>query len=351
MSTALRGLSQCFLPDRSDARRRSREIDAMLKRDRQIPVVILMAGFNKSGKTTFFKQMRLINGAEYNQREVLEFREAIYDNIMKGMRVLVEERNKLGIPLQNSANERHEMLCSSHDWCMKLEPCTFQPYVEAIDSLWKDSGIQEAHRRRSNFKFYESVKYFCDNIHRIGQLNYLPCNQDILYAHTVGQQYCVLRDTPFMVAEFQSWRRHLFKTVSCLSSAVFFFIIGCSDYDQTDFEDNYLVGTLNTFECFCKNGFFRNCPFILFFNKMDLLAEKVQTADIQKHFPEFQGDPHRLEDVQEFLVQSFEKRKWDDSRQIFYHMTTAVDTENFQKMFESVKDTIMGLILKNISLL
>ncbi|XP_050976933.1 guanine nucleotide-binding protein subunit alpha-12 isoform X2 [Labeo rohita] len=306
MSTALRGLSQCFLPDRSDARRRSREIDAMLKRDRQIPVVILMAGFNKSGKTTFFKQMRLINGAEYNQREVLEFREAIYDNIMKGMRVLVEERNKLGIPLQNSANERHEMLCSSHDWCMKLEPCTFQPYVEAIDSLWKDSGIQEAHRRRSNFKFYESVKYFCDNIHRIGQLNYLP---------------------------------------------LFFFIIGCSDYDQTDFEDNYLVGTLNTFECFCKNGFFRNCPFILFFNKMDLLAEKVQTADIQKHFPEFQGDPHRLEDVQEFLVQSFEKRKWDDSRQIFYHMTTAVDTENFQKMFESVKDTIMGLILKNISLL
>ncbi|RXN04893.1 guanine nucleotide-binding subunit alpha-12 isoform X1 [Labeo rohita] len=243
MSTALRGLSQCFLPDRSDARRRSREIDAMLKRDRQIPVVILMAGFNKSGKTTFFKQMRLINGAEYNQREVLEFREAIYDNIMK----------------------------------------------------------------------YESVKYFCDNIHRIGQLT--------------------------------------FFTALSLDNRIFFFIIGCSDYDQTDFEDNYLVGTLNTFECFCKNGFFRNCPFILFFNKMDLLAEKVQTADIQKHFPEFQGDPHRLEDVQEFLVQSFEKRKWDDSRQIFYHMTTAVDTENFQKMFESVKDTIMGLILKNISLL
>ncbi len=35
---------------------------------------------------------------------------------------------------------------------MKLEPCTFQPYVEAIDSLWKDSGIQEAHLRRSNYE-------------------------------------------------------------------------------------------------------------------------------------------------------------------------------------------------------
>lgn len=66
--------------------------------------------------------------------------------------MLVQERKKLGIPWQNSANEMHEMLIESFERRMNFEPCAFQPYVSAIDSLWKDSGIQEAHRSRTNFE-------------------------------------------------------------------------------------------------------------------------------------------------------------------------------------------------------
>lgn len=167
-----------------------------------------------------------------------------------------------------------------------------------------------------------------------------------------GEQYFVLRDIPFTVAEASVWDYILRKTLQYFDTNMpFFHIIGCSDYDRTVFEDNCLVDSLKDFERFCYHKRFRNYPLIHFFNKMDLLAEEVQTADIRKHFPEFQGDPHRLEDVQEFLVQSFQKRKRDNSRQILYHMTTAVDTENFRKVFESVKDIIMGSVLKNISLL
>lgn len=68
------------------------------------------------------------------------------------MQVLVQERKKLGIPWQNPANEMHEMLIESNEWKKNFEPCAFQPYVGAIDSLWKDSGIQEAHRSRTDFE-------------------------------------------------------------------------------------------------------------------------------------------------------------------------------------------------------
>ncbi|XP_050976911.1 guanine nucleotide-binding protein subunit alpha-12-like isoform X2 [Labeo rohita] len=331
MSRALNNLCECFLPYRSGARRRSREIDAMLKRDRREPMVILLTGSQYAGTTNVLRQMRLINGPVFNHKELLEFREAIYNNIIEGMLVLIQERNKLGIPLQNSPNEKHEMLFSSYHWLMKLEPCTFQPYVEAIDSLWKDSGIQEAHRRRSNFEFYESVKYYFDNIHRIGKLNYLPHNQDVIYTRN--------RTT------FEE-RLHLYKIQMPL-----LFIIGCSDYDRTGHEDNCLVASLNDFELLCNHKSFLNSTIIIFFNKMDLLTEKVQTADIRKHFPEFQGDPQKLEDVQEFLIQSFQKRKWNNSRQIFYHMTTAVDTENIQTVFNTVKNTVMDRNLKEIPFL
>ncbi|KAF4118983.1 hypothetical protein G5714_001034 [Onychostoma macrolepis] len=59
---------------------------------------------------------------------------------------------------------------------------------------------------------------------------------------------------------------------------------------------------------------------------------------------------HRIGQL-EFLVQSFQKRKGNNSRQLFYHMTTAVDTENFRKVFECFKDITMGSILKNTLLL
>ncbi|XP_051747899.1 guanine nucleotide-binding protein subunit alpha-12 [Ctenopharyngodon idella] len=351
MSRGLRNLSECFLPDKSGARKRSREIDAMLKRDRQVGTMILLFGSEKSGKATFLKQMRIVKGAEFNHEELLEFREAIYDNIIRGMRVLVQERKKLGIPWQNSANEMHEMLIESFEWRKNFEPSAFQPYVSAIDSLWKDSGIQEAHRSRTDFELYESVKYYFDNIHRIGQLNYLPHNQDILYTHkyrSIKKHYFVLRDSPFLVAEWGL--REPLSRIFRIKHPILY-IIGSSDYDRICNEYNCLVQSLYIFTSLYNKNMFLNDIIILFFNKMDLLAEKVQTADIRKHFPEFQGDPHRLEDVQEFLIQSFKERTGNYSRPVFYHMITAVDIDNFRDVFKTVEDTIMRRNLNGFPIL
>lgn len=53
---------------------------------------------------------------------------------------------------------------------LPVEPATFQLYVPALSALWRDSGIREAFSRRSEFQLGESVKYFLDNLDRIGQL-------------------------------------------------------------------------------------------------------------------------------------------------------------------------------------
>lgn len=181
--------------------------------------------------------------------------------------------------------------------------------------------------------------------------NYLPHNQDILYARkywSIGEDYFVVRDSPFLVV-----LRHLRKPLSQIFwiQRPVLYIIGSSDYDRIYNECNCLVQSLYIFEYIYKNEKFFNDIFILFFNKMDLLAEKVQTADIRKHFPEFQGDPHRLEDVQEFLIQSFKKRTGNYSRPVFYHMITAVDTENFRDVFKTVEDTVMLRNLKGFPIL
>ncbi|KAM8879542.1 guanine nucleotide-binding protein subunit alpha-12a [Spinachia spinachia] len=384
MSGVVRTLSRCLLPSEAtrepagskeggreskaakerEARRRSREIDAMLARERRAVrrlVKILLLGAGESGKSTFLKQMRIINGQEFDKKALLDFRDTIYENILKGMRVLVDARDKLGIGWQSCGNEKQGMLVMSWEGRVGgsgVEPSEFQLYVMALGALWADAGVQEAYARRSEFQLSESVKYFLDNLDRIGQLNFIPSKQDILFARkatkAIVEHDFVIKKIPFKMVDVggqRSQRKTWFQCFDGITSILF--MVSSSEYDQVLMEDrrtNRLVESMNIFETIVNNKLFLNVSIILFLNKTDLLVEKIRTVDIRKNFPEFRGEPRRLEDVQVFLVQSFSRKRRNRGKPLFHHFTTAVDTENIRFVFHAVKDTILQENLKDIML-
>ncbi|XP_072240865.1 guanine nucleotide-binding protein subunit alpha-12a [Leuresthes tenuis] len=384
MSGVVRTLSRCLLPAEAsrdpggskegsrerdaaqerEARRRSREIDAMLARERRAVrrlVKILLLGAGESGKSTFLKQMRIINGQEFDQKALLDFRDTIYENILKGMRVLVDARDKLGISWQSCENEKQGMLVMSWEGrvgASGVEPSEFQLYVMALSALWADTGIQEAYARRSEFQLSESVKYFLDNLDRIGQLNFIPSRQDILFARKatkgIVEHDFVIKKIPFKMVDVGGQRSQRQKWFQCFDGITsILFMVSSSEYDQVLMEDrrtNRLVESMNIFETIVNNKLFLNVSIILFLNKTDLLVDKIRTVDIRKYFPEFRGDPRRLEDVQAFLVQSFSRKRRNRGKPLFHHFTTAVDTENIRFVFHAVKDTILQENLKDIML-
>nr|XP_012415650.1 PREDICTED: guanine nucleotide-binding protein subunit alpha-12 isoform X2 [Odobenus rosmarus divergens] len=364
MSGVVRTLSRCLLPAEAggarerraggsgardaerEARRRSRDIDAGLARERRAVrrlVKILLLGAGESGKSTFLKQMRIIHGREFDQKALLEFRDTIFDNILKGSRVLVDARDKLGIPWQYSENEKHGMflLAFENKAGLPVEPATFQLYVPALSALWRDSGIREAFSRRSEF-----------------QLNYFPSKQDILLARKatkgIVEHDFVIKKIPFKMVDVGGQRSQRQKWFQCFDGITsILFMVSSSEYDQVLMEDrrtNRLVESMNIFETIVNNKLFFNVSIILFLNKMDLLVEKVKTVSIKKHFPDFKGDPHRLEDVQRYLVQCFDRKRRNRSKPLFHHFTTAIDTENIRFVFHAVKDTILQENLKDIML-
>ncbi|XP_059555370.1 guanine nucleotide-binding protein subunit alpha-12 isoform X1 [Myotis daubentonii] len=397
MSGVVRTLSRCLLPAEAgggrerrasgsgardaerEARRRSRDIDAGLARERRAVrrlVKILLLGAGESGKSTFLKQMRIIHGREFDQKALLEFRDTIFDNILKvrasprprtpaprcvqGSKVLVDARDKLGIPWQHSENEKHGMFLMAFEnkAGLPVEPATFQLYVPALSALWGDSGIREAFRRRSEFQLGESVKYFLDNLDRIGQLNYFPSKQDILLARKatkgIVEHDFVIKKIPFKMVDVGGQRSQRQKWFQCFDGITsILFMVSSSEYDQVLMEDrrtNRLLESMNIFETIVNNKLFVNVSIILFLNKMDLLVEKVRSVSISKHFPDFRGDPQRLEDVQRYLVQCFDRRRRNRSKALFHHFTTAIDTENIRFVFHAVKDTILQENLKDIML-
>lgn len=80
---------------------RSRAIDKELhraKKSMKREVKLLLLGAGESGKSTFLKQMKIIHGHTFDPIVLEEYREVIYNNIIRGMKVLIDAREKLSIP-------------------------------------------------------------------------------------------------------------------------------------------------------------------------------------------------------------------------------------------------------------
>ncbi|KAI5628824.1 guanine nucleotide-binding protein subunit alpha-13, partial [Silurus asotus] len=378
----------------------SKEIDRCISRDKTYVkrlVKILLLGAGESGKSTFLKQMRIIHGQDFDQLAREEFRPTIYSNVIKGIRVLVDAREKLHIPWGDASNQTHGEAMMNFDTRSTqgiVESKVFLQYLPAVRSLWADSGIQHAYDRRREFQLGESVKYFLDNLEKLGMpvrsmfpialkgtghthltggkktaltislslsspQDYLPSQQDILLARRptkgIHEYDFEIKNVPFKMVDVggqRSERRRWFECFDSVTSILF--LVSSSEFDQVLMEDrqtNRLTESLNIFGTIVNNRVFSNVSIILFLNKTDLLEEKVKAVAIKDFFPEYEGDPHSLEDVQKFLVTCFRnQRREQQNKPLYHHFTTAINTENIRLVFRDVKDTILHDNLKQLML-
>ena len=216
--------------------------------------------------------------------------------------------------------------------------------------------------------FYIIVKFlsFSDSRFSILILNvfvsnfqdYIPVRKDILHARkaTKGiiEHAFNIKSIPFRFVDVGGQRSQRQKWFQCFEGVTsILFLASSSEFDQVLMEDrktNRLVESCNIFETIVNNKTFGNVSIILFLNKMDLLDEKIKSVSIKTYFPQFSKDPHKLDDVQEFLLQLFDSRRKERAKPLFHHFTTAIDTENIRFVFQAVKDTILQDNLKSLML-
>lgn len=149
----------------------------------------------------------------------------------------------------------------------------------------------------------------------------------------------------------RSQRQKWFQCFDSVTSILF--LVSSNEFDQVLLEDrstNRLLESRNIFDTILNHRAFSSVPFILFLNKTDLLQKKIESgiSDISDYFPEYNGDPHSLKEIQSFILNLFESTRNDPEKTIFHHYTTAIDTENIKVVFNAVRDSI---IQKNITML
>ena len=141
-------------PDEIEARKKAKAIDANMagnaRRDAD-KVKLLLLGAGESGKSTIFKQMKLIYGAEYTAQERESFATTIYANLNQTVYILVKQMEEFAMKAKFEAIDAlktYEMIVCANQSLEYTKKIDLE-LGEAIKQIWNDPIIQKVWARRA----------------------------------------------------------------------------------------------------------------------------------------------------------------------------------------------------------
>ncbi|KAI6185840.1 Guanine nucleotide binding protein (G-protein) domain containing protein [Aphelenchoides besseyi] len=330
----------------------SKQIDKKLKEAHTAEekvIKLLLLGAGECGKSTIMKQMRILHSNGFTTDEIHQQRSVVYSNTVHAMQELIKAMPKYKISFSDPSRfEDAQLVMQVIKSGDEMEP--FSPQLGiALKRLWADPAISDkTYGHRLDFHLHESAKHFLDSLDRLANPSYQPSEQDILLTRIkttgiVEVEFLIKTITMrvFDVGGQRSERKkwiHAFEDVNAV-----IFVAAVSEYDEVLFEDettNRIIESMRLFESICNSRWFINTSMILFLNKKDLFAEKIQHYSIKKAFPDYSG-PQTYSDSIAFIKKKFEILNSNPRKTVYVHETCATDTNQVQLILDSVISMII----------
>ena len=370
----------------------SRKIDKQLRKDFSLDsqtVKLLLLGAGQSGKSTIVKQMKLIHPLMdrkepgFTDNEKIDAKIAIYANMVDAMMCLLDavaDLNIEGIVKLTKNEAEHDQVTKLGNiiydygdrvlslYSMKKERTSIDEMKSIIPSaevtnafkeLWNNSKtIKAAYSRRNEFQLIDSTEYFMASLDRICSKDFEPTDQDVL--RTRVQTTGVVRiefdfnATKFEMLDVGGQRSERKKWIHCFDNVTsVLFIVSIAEYDQVLEEDkktNRMIESMQLFGDIANNQYFKETPFIIFFNKHDLFLEKIPKHGIKETFPDYDGPVDSPNDSLDFLIKKYTRlsKTSHKKRALYPHTTTATDTQLINKVFGAVAEIILTEVLSRI---
>mmetsp|Transcript_1173 Transcript_1173/g.1646 ORF Transcript_1173/g.1646 Transcript_1173/m.1646 type:complete len:185 (+) Transcript_1173:487-1041(+) len=107
---------------------------------------------------------------------------------------------------------------------------------------------------------------------------------------------------------------------------------------------NKLVDALELFEQLVNLPELRHTSFVLFLNKIDVFKEKIRRTPLTvcPALKEYEGNERDLNAATRYIEGKFLEKNKDSKREVFSHITCAIDQKNVRKIFEGVIETVIG---------
>ena len=120
---------------------------------------LLLLGAGESGKSTIFKQLKILYSNEkgYTPREREQAKPYIYSNIFSNLKTVVENTEKYGPMEDASAKDAFLGLVKGDD---EPAPVVTPDVAKVLVSVWQDAGVQKTWKERANFQVQDALMYY-----------------------------------------------------------------------------------------------------------------------------------------------------------------------------------------------
>eukprot|EP00753_Platysulcus_tardus_P015349 PLAT4981.2.p2 GENE.PLAT4981.2~~PLAT4981.2.p2 ORF type:complete len:379 (-),score=180.93 PLAT4981.2:192-1328(-) len=337
------------------------------KRDQE-KIKLLLLGAGESGKSTIFRQMKILYGVGLTDEDKRVFTPLVYHNTMQCMRTVLEQMEPMGHELDAGHEGVRDRFLA-----FRLNDPVNGEVGELVAKLWADAGVRATYDMRARYQLFDCAAYMFDNIGRIAEEDYVATEEDILRVRvkTTGivEDRFRMDRAEFCMFDVGGQRNERKKWIHCFEDVTaVIFVASLSEYDQVCFEDtntNRMEDALDLFEEVCGYRWFRKTSTLLFLNKRDLFEQKIKRVDLRQppseSFPEWLfedydhgtctcggGYPSSYEcrcgvqsQAQDYLLEQFLMKNRNDEKEIYPYVTCATDTDNIKHVFNACKDIIL----------
>jgi len=333
--------------------------EAQKNMDKQKKVIkMLLLGAGESGKSTIFKQMKVINKDGYTKAELKEFVSIVHSNVVVSMKAMIGSYEKLGVDIPGDLKPDCDKFVeqTTDD---KLTP----ELGELVAKMWAHAAMQEQFKRRSEFQLNDSAEFYFINITRLSGADYLPTTDDVLRSRvrTTGivQSEFIIKGIEFAMFDVGGQRNERRKWIHCFDNVdAVVFVASLSEFDQVLFEDetqNRLDEALDLFKQIVNSKWFKETSLILFLNKKDLFEQKLKDKVFADYVNKSEKrDPYtgknEMQPCADFCKALFLAKNTNADKSIYSHITTAIDTSNVKFVFSAVVGMILEANLKSSGL-
>ena len=285
---------------------------------------ILLLGNGSCGKSTIFKQLKLIlgNNTSFDENELSEATHAIRQNcvsvlliVLHKCNVLYGRNNKLFVDCR--IDENNETIQDAINYVMKYRSESFEKVDEDltelannISYLWNLKCVQQTIKyRHKRFTIPDNIQYFYEQLDTIFSHHYVPTTEDIirLRIRTTGmieskftmlsdnncdEYQLSLFDTGGERNERKKWI-HTFENVD-----IVIFVAALSHFCCVLWEDEKTISMHDAIELFqeiCNGKWFKRSEMILFLNKNDIFRQMLyDEISLNVGFKDVQNDGYSI---------------------------------------------------------
>lgn len=305
---------------------------------------ILLLGSGESGKSTIFKQMKIIFQNGFTDEERIHWKLIVYRNIIQSIQSIVNALHQFEYQLKDEKTIYELQRISNY----RLEGHIDSHIVDAISLIWNDPLVTLLlDEKGSEFYLMDSAPYFFENIKRIGHISYIPDNQDILRARSkttgIVETRFTIEKTSFHMFDVGGQRSERKKWIHCFESVKsIIFCVSLSEYDQVLLEEskqNRMLESLVLFESVINSRWFSRTTIILFLNKIDLFQQKIKKVPMEQFFPDYGGGSDANK-AAKYIMWRFNQTN-RAKLNIYPHLTLAIDTIKTRLVFDVIISTII----------